>query len=514
MVAMGAASTLGSLALRADEGGAAGRAARLSSAEGQVQIVQGGEALADRALVNTPLFEGMQIATGDDGQAEIQFDDGSIARIPPDSSVTLTALKAGGETEVSLDSGMAYFELQGSQSTPMRVRFGGSVVTGSGFTVLRIKLDDGPGEMAVFSGTAHVDGTNGTSMDVHGGQSVGLTDLNVAESIEPYSWDAWNSDRDQALSSVDEGSTAATSNLANPNNPAWGDLNSGGTWYDVPDQGYVWSPYEASNQGWDPWSEGYWMWNPRFGYMWVSTYSWGYMPYQCGIWNWYGGFGWGWAPQNCSPWWGVGGGWAFNVGTMPPWYRLPLRPRPIRPLNPRPMQPGGRLHVGLRPVAPVIPVNRKQLSGTTPLPPREPNHPVQMGDVTARPLRPVAPRAVGGPAMGFTHGTPVSAGPTSGVSQRTGTTITPRPVYTPADRTYMPAPGYGSSRPGYMPAPQPGGGRVTGGPAPRTGVGGTYRPPSAPRPSGGGGSHPAPSGGSHPSGGGGSHGSSGGSSHK
>jgi hypothetical protein len=514
MVAVAAAGATGSVSLRADDGGAPGRAARLSDAEGQVQVSQGGEALADRALVNTPLFEGMQIATGDDGRAEIQFDDGSVARIPPDSSVTLTSLKPGGDTEVSLDSGMAYFELQGSQGSPMRVRFGSSLVTGSGFTVLRVKLDDGPGEMAVFSGNAHVDGTNGTSMDLRGGQSVALTDMNLAESIEPDSWDAWNSDRDQAQTSTGLGTTAATNNVPNPNNPAWGDLNSDGTWYDVPDQGYVWSPYEASNAGWDPFSEGYWVWNPQYGYMWVSQYSWGFMPYQCGIWNWYGGFGWGWAPQNCSPWWGGGGGWAFNVGTMPTWYRLPLRPRPIRPLNPRPMQPGGRLRVGLRPVAPVIPVSRRLLSGTTPLPPREPNHPVQMGGVTAQPLRPTAPRAAGGgPAMGFTHVTPVSVG----TGQRTGTTITPTPVYTPPDRGYMPAPGYGGGRPGYVPVPQPGGRRTPGGvmPAPRTGAGGgTYRPPSAPRPSGGGGSHPAPSGGGHPSsGGGGSH-PSGGSSHK
>jgi hypothetical protein len=368
-----------------------------------------------------------------------------------------------------------------------------------------VKLDDGPGEVAVFSGNAHLDGTSGVSMDLHGGQSLGLTNMNLAESIEPDSWDAWNSDRDQAQTTADVGSTPATSNLPNASNPAWNDLNSDGTWYNVPDQGYVWSPYDAANASWDPYNNGYWMWTPGYGYVWVSEYTWGYMPYQCGLWNWYNSFGWGWAPGTCNTWWGGGGGggWFFNVGFMPAWYRLPVRPHPPRPINPRPMQPGGRVRIGLRPVVPILSVNRRDNAGTTPLPPREPNHPVQIGSVIAQPVRPT-PRA-GGPSMGFVHGTPVVA--------RTGDpTGTPRPVYTPARPGYMPAPGYGSVRPGYMPAPQPGS-RTTGIAPARPGSG-TFRAPSAPRPSSGGGSHPAPSGGGHPSGGGGGGHPSGGGSHK
>ena len=49
------------------------RAVRLSSVDGQVQIAQGGQVLASSALANTPLFEGTQVTTGDDGRAEVQF---------------------------------------------------------------------------------------------------------------------------------------------------------------------------------------------------------------------------------------------------------------------------------------------------------------------------------------------------------------------------------------------------------------------------------------------------------
>ncbi|HET6169243.1 MAG TPA: FecR domain-containing protein, partial [Terracidiphilus sp.] len=122
-----------------------GRAVRLSSVDGAVQVSQGTEVLADQALVNTPLFEGMTVTTGDDGRAEIQFEDGSVARVPPDGAVTLSVMRSG-ESELTLENGMGYFELQDGAQGKMRVRFASDVVTGSGFTVLRVKLDEGAGD--------------------------------------------------------------------------------------------------------------------------------------------------------------------------------------------------------------------------------------------------------------------------------------------------------------------------------------------------------------------------------
>ena len=90
-------------------------------------ISQNGQQLADHALANTPLFEGTQIVTGDDGRAEVQFENGAIARIPPDSSMTLAALRPG-DTEVDLNSGEGYLDSKARTRTtharPFRLQCG------------------------------------------------------------------------------------------------------------------------------------------------------------------------------------------------------------------------------------------------------------------------------------------------------------------------------------------------------------------------------------------------------
>jgi hypothetical protein len=96
------------------------------------------------------------------------------------------------------------------------VRFADSVVAANGFTVMRVNLDNPPGELAVFSGNAHLERGTAVTVDLHGGESIALTGsgsnpYTLNENIEPDSWDSWNSDRDQALTaeaaSADGGDT-------------------------------------------------------------------------------------------------------------------------------------------------------------------------------------------------------------------------------------------------------------------------------------------------------------------
>ena len=382
------------------------RAARLSFVEGDVQLSQGNQIIANPALANTPVFGGTQITAKEDGKAELQFDDGSFVRISPNSSLKIAALRQDGgasKAELLLESGLAYFELQGDTSASRTVvRFGESTLTASGFTVLRVSLDNLPGELAVFSGNVHLERGNSLSLDLHGGESLALnaTDpnlYNLAETIEPDSWDAWNADRDQELTSQGAARTAASGSAPNSNNPAWGDLDANGSWYNVPGQGYVWSPTEAASGNWDPYGCGNWVWTPQFGYIWVSCEQWGYLPYTSGYWNYYDDFGWGWTPGYGYPWW-ITGGWGWNIGTRPVRYQPPHRPHggPVHPPN-EPIRRGGIYQPN-----PVIAVNRVASSPVAP-PAHVVGRPITIAGSTIEPLKPLSPRPTYNPgiASGF-----------------------------------------------------------------------------------------------------------------
>jgi uncharacterized protein DUF6600/FecR-like protein len=384
-VVVASAAMLANYAVRADDAGAGPMgAARLAVVEGQVRLTDGGQVIADSAPVNAPIFAGTRVETGDDGKAEIQFDDGSIARVSPNSALLIQSV--GGDrtngTDLMLDSGLAYFELPGDeQSGATRVVFGNSMVTVSGFTVLRVRMDQPPGDLAVFSGNAHLE-RGSISVDLRGGESITLdpndvSRYNLTDNIEADSWDQWNTDRDQALSANASDQTAASSSYVNSDNPnpEWSDLDANGNWYNVPGQGYVWSPFIATSVSWDPYGCGHWMWTPRFGYVWVSCESWGYLPYSCGSWNYYNDFGWGWSPGmgRCMPWWRRGGYAGWNIGRGPSWYHKVDRPVLDHPRGRNPI--------------PVINVVRPPQGGPNSLPQRGRNNPVLISGQRVEPER-------------------------------------------------------------------------------------------------------------------------------
>src|SRR4051794_3341619 len=87
---------------------------RLSFVQGKVEVFRGDAAQFDQAVTNMPLTTANRLQTGDDGQAEIEFDDGSVARLTPNSSLRLVRLPSGGvdngSTEMEQVSGLVYFE--------------------------------------------------------------------------------------------------------------------------------------------------------------------------------------------------------------------------------------------------------------------------------------------------------------------------------------------------------------------------------------------------------------------
>jgi hypothetical protein len=515
------ATLVAAVPMHADDAQPAARAVHLSYIEGQVRITQGDQVITEGATVNMPLFEGMQVSTSQDGRAEIEFEDGSVARLSPNTTVTLSVLRGdgvSGNAEMLLNGGLAYFELQaGSQPGQMSVRFGDSSVTPSGNAVIRVRMDTPPGDLAVLSGNVNLNRSNGAmQLAMHGGESVTLYANDVSrydlnESVDPDSWDAWNTDRDQSLETLESASTDAPPSQIGPESgsPDWSNLDANGSWYNVPGQGYMWSPFAASNPGYDPYGCGQWMWYPRYGYMFVPCDNFGFLTSSCGSWGYYDSFGWGWSPGagGCNPWWnGLGyyPGPVYGGGGLPLGYRGPHRP--IGPHSPP--SPGHPVPVIVVRGSPMPPVH-------SPLPPRDRNQPITIAGNTLMPVRPVVSRGgdghapTGAPRIGYSvfDGSSRTSSSTNSLTDPSTGPAFGRPVYTSPHPGVSSSPAGRSGSSGYS----AGASHSTTSSAPtHSGYGGggsSYHPSGG---GGGGGSYHASSGGGGGGGGGASHASSGG----
>lgn len=428
------------------------RAVRLSDIHGSVQVMLGTGTQYQKAYANMPLLEGTRVQTGGNGRAEVQFEDGSIARLTPNSSLLLSQLKTDSNssriTEIELLSGLGYFELQPKSNTDDNtVYYQQSRITSGSLAIFRINADNPPGEIDVLSGNLHVEGSTGFAVDVHENEQLRFdsTDgsrYSLAQGVSDESWDRWNSDRDRALNEAAAEQTAATASFSDSQNPAWNDLDAYGNWYNVSGYGPVWSPYGAG-PGWDPYGYGYWSWYPGYGYMWVSGYNWGYMPYRCGAWNYFNDFGWGWIPGG-----GCGSGFFMNtninIWNSPSGYRPP----------PRPVQDHGFTAVTTNP-HPVVPVDRGSSARYKPQPIYGVGgvaRPVLIGGKPVQPLPPI--RSGNGNAF-------AGSDPDNGSG---GSVITGRVGIRPGDRTVAPVnPGTPASQTWNTIRPQPSRGVIQNG---------------------------------------------------
>ena len=447
------------------------RAVRISYVEGTVQILDDSGVVFDQAHANMPVTQDMHLKTGADGRAEVQFEDGSVARITPNSAIDFVQLQRTSEgntiTTLQAVAGLTYYEFNNRGGT-YSVRFGSYTVAATKSSVFRITLDQNPAQVAVMRGAVHIDTGNDGGLDVQTSQTASLdmkdtASYDVAQNITADSWDQWNSDRDQQLGQLGARATMARAMGGNPDEPGWNDLDAAGNWYDIPGYGMGWTP-SGIGAGWDPFGSGYWGYYPSWGYTWISGYSWGWLPYHCGAWNYFNSPGWMWFPGNCG-WGAFGNGWypTTTVWNCPPNYILPKRPiTPVRgPVHMPPQQ--ALIAVGHAPVQPRLADGNKPIA-----------RPIEFSGKTLQPVETsVHPRASGplgesfSVASGFVP--PAQGGPRSGAIPTEG----PRNVYSPgfgalprntiapsAPRNTM-APSMPRSTmapPSYHPAPMGGGG--------------------------------------------------------
>ena len=141
--------------------------ARVSFVQGSVQLLAGQGTDFQQAVMNMPVLDGSRLQTGGDGQAEVEFGDGSVARLTPNSSLQFDHL---GQDQVQLQqvSGLGYYEFNvGEGHPPFSVQFANLNVQPTANSILRVGLDAG-WDVAVISGSVKVQGEGIPGVDCGG----------------------------------------------------------------------------------------------------------------------------------------------------------------------------------------------------------------------------------------------------------------------------------------------------------------------------------------------------------
>jgi hypothetical protein len=357
--------------------------------QGDVTVDHLDNTAGDPAQINMPLAEGARLTTGEDGQAEVEFEDGSVVRLTPNSSLGLSVLSvdpAGNfQTHLTVLHGLVYAELRAAAKYLYVVDAGGELISPVANATVRINLDQPPAIVSVFDGTVQVEHpstpeADGYKKEVRAGESLtgdasDSSEYSVSQNVEQDSWDEWNRGRDQAAADAAASRTTARDGFAGDQGYGWSDLDANGSWYDVGGQGQVWQPAIAQDADFDPYGYGSWVGYPGAGYVWASGYAWGWTPFRCGHWSYWYGFGWGWSPGAGCGRAGLGFGrgpgsgvFAVNIVRPPQNYRLPTRP----------IHEPGMLHP--------IPVGRAPQPGTG-LPPS--HEPRMIAGALAEPMQPI-----------------------------------------------------------------------------------------------------------------------------
>ena len=366
------------------------RVVRLSYVSGTVMVKRPGSAEEEPALLNTPLQEGFELSTSGGSYAEVEFENGSTARLGELSKLLFhqLALDANGNklNGMTFEQGYATFHFVPEHNLPSsasrqakdgtlyfqptrydvyHVKMADTTVTANGKCEFRTDRDQDRYRVEVFTGLVDVV-TPAQSSQLGEGKILehksGGTELafNIRKGIEQDAWDHWTEARDKQVQLTEK------TEIVSPMGPryGWSELDTYGEWVTLPGRRFGWSPYARA--GWSPYTNGQWEWYQGFGWTWISGEPWGWVTDHCGAWDFDASFGWYWMRPmfGCGFWgasmvdWYMGPGW---IGWAPRG-RPGTGPRPPRPVHPIPGPRPGHSPKGLVTVHASVVQNRQMIT--------------------------------------------------------------------------------------------------------------------------------------------------------
>ncbi len=130
------------------------RIVRLSDVDGTVDIDRNTGQGFERALLNSPITQGVRLKTGISGHAEVEFENGSIIRLVGDSSVDFTqlSLRTNGEhvNEIQVGDGTVYVDYRHKNGDDFRVTVGNRAFDLTKDVRFRMRVDRDEAEVAVL----------------------------------------------------------------------------------------------------------------------------------------------------------------------------------------------------------------------------------------------------------------------------------------------------------------------------------------------------------------------------
>jgi hypothetical protein len=314
-------------AMRADSGHA--RIVRLSLVQGDVRFaaqfhkdsLEDSKATWEIAPLNLPIREGYALATDQNGRAEVEFENGAMAFLGPNTLVEFydLSLDDGARiTRLILRQGSGIFYVNPAKGDYFSVTGGDFSVEAAGRTRFRLDNYDDGSNVNVEMGQINVLRDKVAAKTLQKGQSYSVN-INaggspvIGRAADDDDFDKWVSGRIDAVATA----TAYSSQyVSSPDyTSGFADLYNYGSFYNIAGYGYGWQPY-GMGFGWDPFSYGSWYSDPIFGFGFIGSAPWGWLPYHYGGWIFSPIYGWVWMPT------GFGyGGYGYGYGGAPVPYR-------------------------------------------------------------------------------------------------------------------------------------------------------------------------------------------------